>query len=35
MKPPPLLHRVIGGIPFLLLFAIIYLVARCAGWNPN
>jgi len=29
------MHRVIAGIPFLVLFAIIYLVARCAGWNPN
>jgi len=35
MKPPPMLHRVIAGVPFLLLFAIIYLMARCAGWNPN
>lgn len=35
MKPPPMRHRVLGSLPFLIDAAIAYLVARCCGWNPG
>lgn len=35
MKRPPIIHQVIAGLPFLTIAVIIYLIARCAGWNPN
>lgn len=35
MKPPTMLHRVIGALPILIIAVIAYLIARCAGWNPN
>jgi hypothetical protein len=33
-KPPPMISRVIGSLPILLVAVAVYLVARCAGWNP-
>lgn len=35
MNRPPIIHQVVAGIPFVILFALIYLIARCCGWNPN
>lgn len=35
MRDNPILDRVIGGLVWLVIFAVAYLVARCLGWNPN
>jgi hypothetical protein len=34
MKRPPIIHQVIAGLPFLIVGLIVYLIARCCGWNP-
>lgn len=30
-RPPPLMDRVLGGLPFLVVFGVFYLLARCCG----
>lgn len=35
MKPPPMIDRVIGSIPILVIAALVYAMLKCSGWNPN
>lgn len=35
MKNPPILVHVATGALLLPVFAVIYLLAKCAGWNPR
>jgi hypothetical protein len=35
MKDNPMVERVIACLPWLVIFAVAYLVARCLGWNPE
>lgn len=33
MRDNPILDRVIGGLVWLVIFAVAFLLARCLGWN--